>query len=211
MQIKENVKKIFSEIPKNVKVLAATKNQNPEKIKQAVNAGIRVIGENIVQDAEKKFSEFDFEVGKHFIGHLQSNKAKKAVELFDCIQSVDSLKLAGKIDSACSGINKKMPVFIELNLGENQKFGVKKEEILTIAEGISRMNFLELKGLMFIAPFFEQPEKSVPFFSEAGKVFFELKNSFASVEVLSMGMSTDFVFAVKNKSNMIRIGKKIFS
>lgn len=210
MNIEKNVKKLLAEIPKNVKLVAATKTQPTERIRQAVQAGIKIIGENTVQEAELKFKEFDFKVEKHFIGHLQSNKAKKAVELFDCIQSVDSFKLAKKIDSACMESEKKINVFIELNSGEKQKFGVKKEEIIELAEEINELNQINFQGLMFVAPFFPEPEKTAPFFAEAKKVFVELKSMHNSVEFLSMGMTNDFRVAIENGSNMIRIGTKIF-
>jgi hypothetical protein len=209
MGIKENVQKIFSDIPSNIKVVAATKNQETEKIEEAVKAGIEIIGENRIQEATKKFKEINFPVKKHFIGHLQSNKAKKAAELFDCIQSLDSLKTAKKLDSACISLNKKMPVFLELNLGEKQKFGLQKNEIFEFAESIQELSFIELKGLMFMAPFFEKAEETSPFFAEAKKVFDNLKRNH-SIEFLSMGMSNDYVYAIKNGSNMIRIGRKIF-
>lgn len=209
MNIEQNINKLFSEIPKKVKIVAATKNQPAEKVKEAVEAGIKIIGENIVQEAEAKFSEFDFRVEKHFIGHLQSNKAGKAVELFDCIQSVDSLKLARKIDSVCIELEKKIPVFIELNLGEKQKFGIRKEEINKLAEEIKELNSIKLNGLMFMAPFFEEKEKSGSYFIEAKKVFDELKKVY-QIEFLSMGMTNDFRIAIENGSNMIRIGTKIF-
>ncbi|MFH1664487.1 MAG: YggS family pyridoxal phosphate-dependent enzyme [archaeon] len=210
MSIKENTKRILSGIPESVKVVAATKKQPAEKIKQAVEAGIKIIGENTVQEAEKKFTELDFPVEKHFIGHLQSNKAKKAVELFDCIQSVDSVKLAGKIDSSCISLAKTMPVFIELNSGEKQKTGIEKEKINELAEKINEFSSLKLKGLMFMAPFFGEPEKSEPYFIETRNVFFELKKSFPLMEFLSMGMTDDYLIAVRNGSNMVRIGRKIF-
>lgn len=209
MTIKENLNKILAVIPEKVVVLAATKSQDAEKIKEAVESGIKVIGENRIQEAEQKFSEFDFKVEKHFIGTLQSNKAKKAVELFDCVQSVDSLKLAKKIESACIEQQKTIPVFLELNLGEKKKSGIGKEKVFGLAEEISRMNSVKLNGLMFMAPFFVEPEKSSVFFIEARKVFFELKKKH-ELEFLSMGMSADFVFAVENGSNMIRIGRKLF-
>ncbi len=210
MAVKENVSALLKEIPVNVRIVAATKSQETRKIKEAVKAGIKIIGENRVQEAEKKFNEFDFSVEKHFIGSLQSNKAKKAAELFDLIQSVDSVKLAQKIDSACSSLGKKMPVLIELNLGEKQKSGISKQEIFVLAEKINELHSLELKGLMFVAPFFEEKEKTIHFFAEAKKVFAELNKKFPSAEILSMGMTEDYVFALKNKSNMIRIGRKIF-
>ncbi len=209
MNIKKNVRNLFSEIPKKVKVVAATKKQPTENIKQAVEAEIKIIGENIIQEAEKKFSEFDFEVEKHFIGNLQSNKAKKAVELFNCIQSVDSIKLAKKIDSACLDFGKKMPVFIELNLGEEQKFGVKKENLLELSEEINSLHQIQLNGLMFVAPFFEEPKKAAPFFIKAKKEFDEMKRHFP-LEFLSMGMTQDYSVAIENGSNMIRVGTKIF-
>ena len=210
MSIKENIKKLFSGIPENVKIVAATKKQPTEKIREAVQAGIKVIGENTVQEAGKKFSEFDFPVEKHFIGHLQSNKAKKAVELFDLIQSVDSLKLAKKIDCACIEAKKQMPVLIELNSGEKQKFGLEKEKVFELAEEIKKMNQINLKGLMFVAPFFEEQEKTAPFFAEAKRVFVELKSNQGLIEFLSMGMTNDYKTAIKQGSNMVRIGTKIF-
>ena len=185
-----------------VKVLAATKSQSVEKIQAAIDAGIKICGENYLQEAEKKINEIGPVVQWHFIGHLQSNKAKKAVELFDCIQSVDTAKLARKIDNACQ---KPFSVFIGVNIGrEENKFGVLPENLQAFYSEIKELPNLDIKGLFCMAPFLP-PEKTRPYFKEMRQLAEKL-----SLKELSMGTSNDYSAAVEEGSTMVRNGTALF-
>ncbi len=185
-----------------VKVLAATKSQSVEKIQAAIDAGIKICGENYLQEAEKKINEIGPAAKWHFIGHLQTNKAKKAVELFDCIQSVDTAKLARKIDNAC---RKPFSVFIEVNIGrEENKFGLLPENLQSFYSEISELPNLDVKGLFCMAPFLF-PEQTRPYFKEMQRLAENL-----SLKELSMGTSNDYFTAVEEGSTMIRIGTALF-
>ncbi|MBN2067730.1 MAG: YggS family pyridoxal phosphate-dependent enzyme [Candidatus Diapherotrites archaeon] len=186
----------------SVKVLAATKSQPIEKINAAIDAGISVCGENYVQEAERKISEIGNAVEWHFIGHLQGNKARKAVELFDCIQAVDSAKLARKINDAASG---KFPIFIEVNIArEETKFGVPPEKLPSFYEELRQFPNLQVRGLFCMAPFLSAEEVR-PYFQKMQKLSQEL-----ALNELSMGMSSDFQTAVEQGSTMVRVGTALF-
>ncbi len=188
--------------PSEVQILAATKTQPVEKIQRAISAGIKVCGENYLQEAEKKILEIGNAVEWHFIGHLQSNKAKKAVELFDCIQGVDSLKLAQKISNA---VQKPFPIFIEVNIGEEKsKFGVLPQNFATLYTEIMQIPNIEVRGLMCMAPFVSKVETR-PFFQKMKQLATE-----QSIKELSMGMSNDFEVAVEEGATMPRLGTAIF-
>ena len=189
-------------LPQSVELLAATKAQPVEKIQEAISCGVKACGENYLQEAEKKISEIGQSVQWHFIGHLQSNKAKKAVELFDCIQSVDSIKLAKKIDSAAS---KPFPVFIEVNIAqEKSKFGVSPANIPALFSEISKLSNLEVRGLFCMAPFLE-PAQVRPHFKKMKSLAAQL-----GLSELSMGMSNDFPVAVEEGSTTVRLGTALF-
>ena len=188
--------------PSEVEILAATKGRNIEQIRQATSAGISICGENYLQEAEKKIAEIGNQVGWHFIGHLQNNKAKKAVALFDCIQSVDSVKLARKISAAAE---KPFPIFIEVNIGEEKtKFGVLPENAAPLHREISRLPNLKIRGLFCMAPFVE-PEQARPYFQKMAQLAQQL-----SLKELSMGMSNDFAVAIEEGATMVRLGTAIF-
>lgn len=212
----EKVKENFFEIEKaiaescaragrnanEVKILAATKSQPIEKIQVAIEAGIKICGENYVAEAEKKINEIGNAVEWHFIGHLQSNKVKKAVELFDCIHSVDSLKLAQKINNS---VTVPFPVFIEVNIGrEESKFGILPEDVPSFYREIAKLHNLEVKGLFCMAPFLSA-EQIRPHFQKMRQLAEQL-----SLKELSMGMSNDYLAAVEEGSTMIRIGTALF-
>ncbi|MBU1120587.1 YggS family pyridoxal phosphate-dependent enzyme [Candidatus Micrarchaeota archaeon] len=223
MSLEENLLKVKNEInssalkagrnPEEIKLIAVTKTRSVEEINEAINLGVEAIGENIVQEAGKKFTSL-LPVEKHFVGHLQSNKAAKAAELFDFIQSIDSLKVGNKLNDACSELNKKLPTLIQVNIGEEKsKFGVKKEEAEELIIKITELNNLKIKGLMMIAPLFEEAENSRPFFQKAKKLFEELKSKNipgTEMNFLSMGMTDDFTIAVEEGASMVRIGRAIF-
>ncbi|MDP6671297.1 MAG: YggS family pyridoxal phosphate-dependent enzyme [archaeon] len=185
-----------------VSILVATKGRTVDQVNEVIAAGISVCGENYLQEAEKKIAEIGSRVEWHFIGHLQSNKAKKAVELFDCIQSVDSAKLAGKISDVAE---KPFPVFIEVNIGEEKtKFGVLPKNAASLFQEIKKLPNLKIRGLFCMAPFVE-PENARPYFQKMKQLAESL-----SLKELSMGMSNDFAVAIEEGSTLIRLGTAIF-
>jgi len=230
MSIRENIKEIKKELPKNIKLIAATKTHSIEEIKQSIEAGVEIIGENYVNEVEKKNKELKGSLNSkrsnyyessirnkvkfHCIGHLQTNKVKKAVEIFDMIQTVDSIKIAKEIDKRCKDINKIMPVLIEINSGkESNKDGAMPEDVEKLIKEISTLPNTKIKGLMTMAPYFDNPEKDRPYFKLTKKLFDEIKAldiQNVDMEILSMGMSHSYKVAIEEGANMIRIGTKIF-
>jgi PLP dependent protein len=202
-----------------VTLVAVSKTVPAERIREAIEAGVRMLGENRIQEAAGKIPELgaisaEFKVEWHLIGHLQSNKARRAVELFDAIHSVESFKLAERLDNIAGDVGKKIPVFIEVNLGgEESKAGVPPDEILPLAEQISKLSNLELRGLMAVPPFFEDPENARPFFQQLRRIRDEARQTGAvggRFEDLSMGMSNDFEIAIEEGATFIRIGTALF-
>lgn len=212
--IRDNVKKLLDELPPGVELEAAAKTRSAEEIAQAVDAGITIIGENYVQEAEAVFQAVKGKARLHFIGHLQRNKAKKAVEIFDMIETVDSLRLAQEIDKRCAAIDRNMDVLIEINSGrEPQKFGVFPEDAEELIREISNLEHIKIMGLMTMGPFTGDPEDARPYFIETRKCFEEFKSlDLPNVEMkyLSMGMTNSYKVAVDEGANIVRIGTKIF-
>ncbi len=184
--------------------MAVTKTRTLEEINKVLSKGIKIIGENRIQEAETKFPHLDAE--KHFIGHLQTNKVGKAASLCDSIDSIDSEKLARKTDSECKKIGKKMPVMIQVNISrEPQKSGVLPEDLAPLVKVIRSLPHLELTGLMAIA-------KNTSCTGEIREQFAEMKflqNKYNLAE-LSIGMSQDYKIAIEEGSTMIRIGRALF-
>lgn len=214
MSIKENVEKILSQLPNGVELVAATKTRSIEEILEAISAGIKIIGENYVQEAESKFKIIGKRVKWHMIGHLQTNKVKKAVEIFDLIETVDSFKLAGEIDKEAKKKGIIFPVFIEVNSAkEKQKSGVFPENVEKLIDEISIFENIKVEGLMTMGPFVENPEDIRPYFKLTRELFDKLKKkSFPNVEMkyLSMGMTDTWKIAVEEGANIIRVGTGIF-
>lgn len=212
--IKENLKKILEELPEGVVLVGAAKTRTPEEVLEAIDAGLKVIGENYVQEAEKAFDAVGAKVRWHMIGHLQSNKAKKAARIFDMIETVDSMKLARAIDKACQNMGKVMQVLIEVNSGEEpQKAGVMPEDGITLARDMSGLQNIKVMGLMTMGPFAGDPEEARPYFQKTRKLFEEIKGlNVPGVEMkyLSMGMSNSYKVALEEGANMVRIGTKLF-
>ncbi len=214
MGIKENIGQIKGNIqaackrsnrnPEDITLVAATKTRTADEIRQAVQCGITIIGENIVQEAEAKFSQLP-DVEKHFIGHLQTNKVRKAVELFSCIQSVDSLKLAKDIDKKALDAGKVMPVMIEVNTAkEESKFGIGIEEAEEFYHQLLKLTNLRVIGIMSVLPDIE-PEQTRPYFRQLKAVRQKL-----GLKYLSAGMSNDYIIAIEESANMVRLGTAIF-
>ena len=212
--IEENVKILLSELPQGVTMLAAAKQRNADEISRAIKAGVTMVGENYMQDALSVINEVEGSAEWHFIGHLQRNKVKKAVEIFDMIESVDSLRLAREIEKCCERIGKVMPVLIEVNSGEEeQKHGLLPQEVIPLMEEASSMSNIRVFGLMTMGPRFGDPENSRPYFRKTRELFERIKElHLPNVEMryLSMGMTNSYQVAMEEGANLVRIGTKIF-
>jgi len=212
--ISENVKRLLGELPDGVLLVGAAKTKMPEEILEAVEAGLEIIGENYVQEAEKAFQIIGNRAKWHLIGHLQRNKAKKAVKIFDMIETVDSLKLAKEIDKQCGKIGKIMFILIEINSGEEeQKSGVMPEDAIPLVREISTLENVKIMGLMTMGPFAGDPEDSRPYFQKTRSIFEQLKAlnlSGVEMKYLSMGMSNSYRVALEEGANMVRIGTMLF-
>lgn len=212
--IRENVKRLLEELPEGVTLLAAAKERSPEEISEAIRAGVTLIGENYVQEALKVYSEVKEKAEWHFVGHLQRNKVKKAVEIFDMIESVDSLKLAKEIERCCRRRDRIMPVLIEVNSGEeDQKSGVAPRDVEQLMREISSLEYVKVMGLMTMGPRFGDPEGSRPYFRKTRELFDRFKDlNLPNVEMrhLSMGMTNSYKVAIEEGANLVRIGTKIF-
>jgi len=208
--ITENIAKIKKDIPNSVTIVAATKSCDPTEINEAIAAGIEIIGENYIKEIEEKYKIILGKVKIHCIGHIQTNKVKKAVELFDMIQTVDSVSLAKEINKRCKNIEKIMPVLIEVNIAkEENKHGCRPEDVKNIIESISKFENIKIKGIMTMGPNMLEIEKIRPYLKEAKKIFDSLKTRY-NLEILSMGMSDSYKIAIEEGANMIRIGTLIF-
>jgi hypothetical protein len=214
MTIRENVQKILSELPNGVELVVAAKTRQPQEIMEAVQSGVKIIGENYVQEAERAYEVVGNKVKWHFIGALQRNKVKKAIRIFDMIETVDSAEIAREINKRCSQINKVMPVLIEINSGkEKQKSGTLPESAEHLVEKIACLQNIKIMGLMTMGPRFGNPEDSRPYFVETKKIFDRMKGlNIPNVEMryLSMGMSNSYEVALEEGANIVRIGTKIF-
>ncbi|MFC1920698.1 YggS family pyridoxal phosphate-dependent enzyme [Chloroflexota bacterium] len=212
--IKENVSRILGGLPEGVRLVAAAKTRTPEEIIKAIEAGVSAIGENYVQEAEAAYEKIGNRAEWHLIGHLQKNKAKKAVAIFDMIETVDSPELAREIDKRCAQIGKVMLVLIEINSGrEEQKAGVLPEEAESLIREISMLPNIRVTGLMTMGPPAGNPEDSRPYFIETRKIFEKIKLlNISGVEMkhLSMGMSNSYLIAIEEGATMIRLGSIIF-
>lgn len=212
--ITENVKQLLNELPKHVTLIAAAKTRSAQEIAEAIEAGVKVIGENYVQEGEMVRAMINIETQLHFIGHLQTNKVKKAVHIFDLIETVDSYRLAQEIDKRCGQINKAMEVLIEINSGrEPQKYGVFPEEAEHLIRQISELKNINVKGLMTMGPFSSHADTVRPYFVETKKCFDQLSKldiPDTSMEILSMGMTGSYKVAIEEGATHVRIGTKIF-
>ncbi len=224
MAIRENVEKIKEKIekaaqkagrkPEDIILLAASKTQPPEKIVEAYEAGIRYFGENRVQEGIKKIEALSNlkDIHWHLIGGLQTNKAKYAVKYFELIHSLDREALADELDKRAGKIEKVQDVLIEVNVGEEEtKYGVKPENLEKLFEYSMQKENLRILGLMCIPPYFEDPEKSRPYFAMLREMKEQLEKKFnISLPHLSMGMSHDFEVAIEEGATIVRIGTAIF-
>jgi len=212
--IEDRVKALLEELPPGVELVAAAKSRTPQEILRAVKAGVKIIGENYLQESLAAYQIVGRLAKWHFIGHLQKNKAKKAVEIFDMIETIDSVKIAEEVDKRCSKLGKTMPVLIEINSGrEPQKFGILPEDAENFIREISKLKYLKIQGLMTMGPLAGNPEEARPYFVETKKLFDKIRSlNIPGVEMkyLSMGMSNSYKVAIEEGTNLVRIGTKIF-
>ncbi len=222
-KIADNYTKLVKDVEnynKNVEIVVVTKYvKDVEILKKLYELGIENIAENYSQEMEYKFNTLKNNgfspdnYNWHFIGHLQKNKVKKVVPLSYMIQSLDSLELAEKINQQAKTLNKVQKCLVELKVSEEEsKFGVKEEEIYNLIEKINSMDFknLVICGLMTMAPYFEDPQLTRPYFKKAYNIFCEIRKKFPNFQILSMGMSNDYKIALEEGSNMLRIGNLLF-
>ena len=217
-EVKENIEgakaKRSPDKQHEVRLIAVTKNHDVQAMREAIDAGVTDIGENRIQEAKEKFATLDRDVTWHLIGHLQTNKAKQAVKIFDLIHSVDTLHLAEAINNAAAGINKVQKVLVQVNLAkEDSKSGVYVEELADLLHKVDDLPNLQLMGLMCIAPNYDDVEECRPLFAKMYEIFQKVKEitfSTANILYLSMGMTHDYEIAVEEGANMVRVGTGIF-
>ncbi|TNF54208.1 YggS family pyridoxal phosphate-dependent enzyme [bacterium] len=226
MEIVETLKRVREKINRaavqsgrssdNIKLVAVSKTVSLEIICEAVQAGVSVLGENRVQEARDKIVKFrelfpEAKTEWHFIGGLQKNKAKTAVQLFDLIHSVDSPALAEVLDNYALQEGKQQRVLVQVKLSEEpEKHGVVREDVMKLLEKVNGLNHLKLEGLMTMPPYFDEPEKTRPYFAMLRKVSEDAMNRGYPVKELSMGMSHDFEIAIQEGATIVRIGTAIF-
>ena len=200
--------------PDDIKLVAVSKSFGLEHVKAAIAAGITILGENRVQEAHQKIPQIKSTVSWHMVGHLQSNKAKRAAELFHMIHSVDRLSIAEKLNRHLAAMSKRMDVLIQVDLaGEEAKFGIPERELEKLVKRVGEMENLSLKGLMILPPFLPNPEDGRPYFRNLRRLLAQLNRKGVvptELKELSMGMSHDFEVAIEEGATMIRVGTAIF-
>jgi len=241
-EIKENFLRVMERIeksarkvgrdPNEIKLVAVSKTVEAARIKEAIGAGVSILGENYIQEAQKKIEEIGrpactepasrslaegrrFGEGRpvswHFIGHLQSNKVKYAIRLFDMIHSLDSIPLAEELNRKAEQANQVIKVMIEVNLSkEATKFGADEERVLSLARRIQNLNHLFLEGLMTMPPYFDSPEMSRPYYIALRALKERMVKERIPMKELSMGMSNDFEIAIEEGATYVRVGTAIF-
>jgi hypothetical protein len=200
--------------PESIHLVAVSKTISANRVREAIMAGVTTLGENYVQEARNKFNVLGtFPVSWHFIGHLQSNKAKYAVRLFDLIHSVDTLKLAHELNKQANKVNKIQDILIQINVSkEPSKSGSDIQNAANLIKDIVLLENLSVKGLMAMPPFFNNPEKARPYFTALRVLRDQIQKVFPGVVLneLSMGMTNDFEVAIEEGATLVRIGTAIF-
>jgi PLP dependent protein len=195
--------------PGEVKVIAVSKSHPADALRQAINAGCGLLGENKVQEAEGKIAELGRKAAEwHLIGHLQSNKARKAVQLFDVIHTVDSVEIAERLDRICGEAGRdSLRILVQVDIaGEETKSGIAEDDLTVLSDFLQTCRHLKFEGLMIIPPYFADPEATRPFF----KRIREIRDNVIPGGALSMGMSHDFEVAVEEGATIVRVGTAIF-
>jgi PLP dependent protein len=219
--VKENLLRVMEKIeeaarkigrdPNEIKLVAVSKTVEVARIMEAIEAGVSILGENYVQEAQKKIEEIGRPVSWHFIGHLQTNKAKYAIRLFDMIHSLDSVPLAEELNRRAEQADRVMKVMIEVNLSkEATKFGTDEEVVVNLAKRVQNLNHLSLEGLMTMPPYFDSPELSRPYYIALRELKEKMVKEGVPMKDLSMGMSNDFEIAIEEGATYVRVGTAIF-
>jgi pyridoxal phosphate enzyme (YggS family) len=212
--IADNVRAVLAGLPPGVELVAAAKTRTPAEIIEAIEAGVGIIGENYVKEARDAFAAVGPKARWHYIGHLQSNKVKKAVEIFDMIETVDSVEIARDIGRRAGAAGKTMPFLIEINSGEeDQKAGVRPAEAEALVRAVAEIPNVALQGLMTMGPFEGEPEDFRPYFKTTRDIFEAVKKrGLPGVEMkyLSMGMSHSYRVAIEEGANLVRLGTILF-
>jgi pyridoxal phosphate enzyme (YggS family) len=209
-----SVHRILDSIPDGVTVVAAAKGRTAAEVKAAVEAGIAHVGHNYVQEARQMIPAFGAGASWHMIGHLQHNKVNWAIRLFDMIETLDSVRLAGAIDERCARHGTTMPVLIEINSGkESNKTGVPPEQLDDLVDAVVGMEHIQVQGLMTMGPRFGDPEDARPYFRATRQAFERLSERDlpnVTMRYLSMGMSNSYQVAIEEGANLVRIGTALF-
>jgi pyridoxal phosphate enzyme (YggS family) len=213
-KIRCNIDRLLTEILPSVTILAACKGRSAAEVQAAYQAGLRCFGHNYVQEALSIHPQLDLSAQWHMIGHLQRNKAGAAIELFDSIDTVDSLQLAQELEKRCASSDRQMNVMIEVNSGrEENKSGTLPEDAVPLAEFIAHQPHLHLHGIMTMGPLVGDEEESRPYFVETRKVYEQiaaLNLARVNLRYLSMGMSNNYQVAIREGANMVRLGTVLF-
>ena len=213
-RIEERVRRTLEGLPNRVELVAAAKTRTLDEIRAAIAGGVRIVGQNYVQEAETAIAALGRGVEWHMIGHLQRNKAKIAVRLFDTIQTVDSLRLAEKIDSEARKVGRVMPILIEVNSAEEpQKSGILPGDAVEFVRQAADLPSIRIDGLMTMGPLAADPEKVRPLFRITKGLFDRIADlgiPGVRMEILSMGMSDSYRVAIEEGASMIRIGTALF-
>lgn len=201
--------------PASITLVAVSKTISTERVKTAIEAGVTILGENYVQEARDKISALSaYHIGWHFIGHLQSNKAKYAVRLFDLIHTVDSVKLAQELDKQAKKNDKVQPILIQVNISaEATKSGADPEAIFNLLRRISPFENISVRGLMTMPPFFDDPDRARPYFAALREMRDRIiQENIPNIRMdeLSMGMTGDFEVAIAEGATLVRVGTAIF-
>ncbi len=213
--IEDRVRQTLASLPADVRLVAAAKTRTPDEIRAAVAGGVRIVGQNYVQEAKRVIETLGRDAAEwHMIGHLQRNKARDAVRLFDLIQTVDSLRLAERIDAEARKAGRIMPVLIEINCArESGKAGVLPEDAADLIAQVVKLTSIRVNGLMTMGPLTVKPEELRPFFRLTRRLFDRMaspETESVRMATLSMGMSDSYEVAIEEGSNMIRIGTALF-
>lgn len=212
--IQQTTRELIASLPEGVTLVAAGKTRTPEQLKAVVAGGVKIIGHNYVQEAERSIAALGRVVKWHCIGHLQRNKAKKAAAIFDMIETIDSQRIALAVDQACASLNKVMPVLIEVNSAEEEsKDGVAPDQAETLIGELLDLKHIRVEGLMTMGPFSDDPEDSRPGFRRTKALFDHLAGldlPGVSMRHLSMGMSDSYEVAIEEGASMVRIGTRLF-
>jgi hypothetical protein len=200
--------------PEEIKLVAVSKTVEPARIREAIEAGVTILGENYVQEARRKIEEIGHGIQWHMVGHLQSNKAKYAVTLFDYIHSIDGMSLAREIDRRAGQKGRRVRALVEVNLsGETSKFGIGPEAVMELIQQLASLKHISIEGLMTMPPYFDDPERARPCFVGLRELRDRVRSEGIEgvrMDELSMGMSGDFEAAIEEGATMIRVGTAIF-